>query len=266
MPSTFERERHDGDELTPVVLRLARRFLDRGLDVVLLSRRNSIRGYVKYRDESTASGSQLDRFLRHIRSFLPPEDRDRVTIATTHRYKGLEKPAVVILDGFAASYPLIHPAWVFLRLFGDSLASLEEEERRLFYVAVTRARDALAIITEKKRVSPFLAGLPRDLGVRSLDWNTLPSLVSPEDSRVEVRVSGYRVRDQLKARGFAYEPIGRVWRRTFPERGFSLADLLDQSWAAECEEIVVLDTAGAIIDRARPPKGPPAGGAGELRN
>ena len=236
-PSAFEKERHEGDELTPAVLRLVCLFLNRGLDVVLLSRRNSIRGYVKYRDDSASSGGRLDRFLRHIRSFLPEEDRKRVTISTTHRYKGLEKPAVIVLDGFASSYPLIHPAWVFLRLFGDTLATLEDEERRLFYVAVTRAQDSLAIITEKKRATPFLSGIPRGAGgVRTLDWSGVPSLSSAEDSRVEVRVSGFRARDQLKARGFSYEPIGRMWRRTFPERGFSLGDILDQAWASDCDE------------------------------
>lgn len=38
-----------------------------------------------------------DRFLGHVRSFLPEEDRKRVSISTTHRYKGLEQDAVIIV-------------------------------------------------------------------------------------------------------------------------------------------------------------------------
>jgi DNA helicase-4 len=44
---------------------------------------------------------------------------------------------VIVLDAVKRSYPLIHPNWVFLRVFGDSIDSIEDEERRLFYVATT---------------------------------------------------------------------------------------------------------------------------------
>jgi DNA helicase-4 len=90
---------------------------------------------------------ELDRFLEQVRSYLPEPDRGRVTISTTHKYKGLEQSAVIVLDALDRSYPLIHPTWVFLRVFGDTIEALEEEERRLFYVATTRAAGSLAIVT-----------------------------------------------------------------------------------------------------------------------
>src|SRR4029450_9187279 len=38
-------------------------------------------------------------------------DRGRVTISTTHKYKGLEQSAVIVLDALDRSYPLIHTTW-----------------------------------------------------------------------------------------------------------------------------------------------------------
>lgn len=252
-PSGFERELHEHDEITPAVLRLVRRFLNDHSDVVLLSRRNSVSGYIRYRQPRAGSIEGLGRFLTHIRSFLPQVDRDRVTISTTHKYKGLEKPAVVILDAVAGSYPLVHPAWVFLRVFGDSLKSLEAEERRLFYVALTRARDSVAIITETQRISPFLEDVRRRAKLVALPWSSLPAVAAPDEARIEVRAhESFRARDRLKELGYQFEGAGRYWYRTFQASEFSLPDLLEQTWAGLCGEISVYDASGKMIETVWP--------------
>lgn len=61
--------------------------------------------------------------------------QDRVTISTIHRAKGLEWPTVYV-SATAAVFP-------HARSVGD--AARYEEERRLFYVAVSRARDELVV-------------------------------------------------------------------------------------------------------------------------
>lgn len=43
------------------------------------------------------------------------------------------------------------------------------EERRLFYVALTRARRSVTLITVRNRVSPFLAELRKDQGLSIVD-------------------------------------------------------------------------------------------------
>lgn len=53
------------------------------------------------------------------------------------------------MDAVARSYPLIHPDWVFSRVLGDSLEKIICEERRLLYVAMTRAAEKLVITTDK---------------------------------------------------------------------------------------------------------------------
>lgn len=187
-PTPREQELHRGDDLTPAVLLLVRRFLDRGQRVVLLSRRNAVRGYVNYTAAERRVTDGLDRFLGHVRSFLPEEDRERVSISTTLRYKGLDQDAVIILDGIEGSYPLIHPSWVFTRVFGDSFTEIEAAERRLFYVAVTRARDSLVILSEARRPSPYLADIESRERLATIDWSGLPAVSGGGDSRVEVRV------------------------------------------------------------------------------
>ena len=61
----------------------------------------------------------------------PPEEC--LTLSTTHQAKGLEWPAVFII-------------WLAEGRFPSARADDLEEERRLFYVAVTRARDLLHLV------------------------------------------------------------------------------------------------------------------------
>jgi DNA helicase-4 len=248
-PTAFEREQHEGDEITPAVLRLVRRFLDEGLRVVMLSRRNHVNGYVRYRHPATQTGEGLDRFLMHIRSFVPEDDRARVTISTAHGYKGLEQSAVIVLDAMQGSYPLIHPSWLFLRIFGDSLETIEKDERRLFYVAITRAQHSLALITDNSRRSPFLGEIAFNEQLDILNWSELPEVGSLDGAHVEVRAYGaFSVRDQLKGLGYRYQPDGKYWFKTVLEEGFSWGALREQAWTIGCGRIEVLASAGTVIN------------------
>ncbi|MBS7007316.1 UvrD-helicase domain-containing protein [Anaerostipes sp.] len=75
---------------------------------------------------------------------------DAVTLMTLHGSKGLEFPVVFISGVKQGSIPLespLHPA--------D-----KEEERRLFFVGMTRAKEELILIT-RKETSEFLSALPQ---------------------------------------------------------------------------------------------------------
>ena len=102
-PTLLEKQRHPGDSLTPAVLRIANQALVNGLDLVLLCRRNGLPYFVNYGEGNNIEGRGIDRFLNHVRSFFPKGLREKITISTAHKYKGLEKSVVVVLDAVARS-------------------------------------------------------------------------------------------------------------------------------------------------------------------
>jgi DNA helicase-2/ATP-dependent DNA helicase PcrA len=74
------------------------------------------------------------------------EQKDSITIATMHSSKGLEFDVVFIVDANEGITP--HKKAV--------LASDIEEERRLFYVAMTRAKELLYIFSTKERYNKVM--------------------------------------------------------------------------------------------------------------
>ena len=231
-PSVFEEEDHEWDAITPAVLRLVRWFLSAGQDVVLLSRTNYVPWEVARKSQGGGQTRVLKDFLDHVRGFLPKGDRRRVAASTTHSYKGQEQQAVVVLDVLKRRYPLIHPHWIFTRIFGDGPDRIEAENRRLLYVAITRARASLVLLTEAGRESPWLKDI-RDGGhPQPLRWVKLPP--APAGDRVEVRVRNAGVigktKDLLMDGGYRWYGKGGYWRQPFPEATFSWDELLAQPW------------------------------------
>lgn len=81
-----------------------------------------------------------------------------VTLSTVHRVKGLEWPVVVVWDASDGVMP--H------RL--NQVGRLLEEERRVFHVALTRARDAAVVLARASAPSPFLPELTGEAPRRPL--------------------------------------------------------------------------------------------------
>ena len=90
---------------------------------------------------------------------LPPSTSDAVRLLTVHTAKGLEFRHVAIIRAYSPSFPCSWKEPLVdlppeLRTSGnedDDKALNEEEERRLFYVAMTRAKDTLAIYCHQGR-------------------------------------------------------------------------------------------------------------------
>jgi len=249
IPTVSELARHNREESTPALLRMVKLVLDSGQDVVLLSRRNGVPWYVNYPREFSGQLDGLERFAEHIRSFFPKEDRKRVTASTVHKYKGREEGAVIVLDANAGCYPLIHPNWVFLRIFGDSLDRIVDEERRLFYVALTRAKHSLIILSESTtRASPYMDDIHEKMHLAWLSGAELPLVQPPDGARLEVRVfRAYKVRDQLKETYHWNEPL-KYWYRSVMAEGFNFHTLCGQSWAKDSSvRIEVYSETGDLI-------------------
>ena len=249
-PTPKEEEEHLGDSLTPAVLRLVNKAIKDDKDVVLLSRKNSLPWYVNYaRKQNIPKDGTLDSFLKLVRSYFPEDLRHKVTISTAHKYKGLEKKVVIILDAVPRCYPLLHPDLMFTRVFGDTIERIVEEERRLFYVALTRAVEHLFILTETNNVSPFLEDLRSRKTISTLNWFDYTPLVG-FISRMTVRVgnqdgrggsSTYAIRDLLKAEGYRWNTTGwNAWCRTCAAQGFSVQKFFGEAiWISLADGIEV---------------------------
>jgi DNA helicase-4 len=87
----------------------------------------------------------------------------RVPSKTIHATKGLEAKVVFII-GLKEGHGGFPDIWLEDRIFQVIKKAnhdlLIEEERRLFYVAITRAKDKLFLITEKGNESSFLKEIP----------------------------------------------------------------------------------------------------------
>jgi DNA helicase-4 len=243
-PTPTEQENYPGDNITPAILRLINKTIKQGKKVVLLSRKNSLPWYVNYtRLRNRSRNSTLPKFLELVRSYLPEESRKLVTISTAHKYKGLQEDVVIILDAIPRCYPLIHPNLMFTRVFGDSIESVVNEERRLFYVALTRAVETLFIVTESKNSSPFLEELNSRTEISVLNWSVIVK-VSNQDSK---DTNGtYVIKDLLKAEGYIWNGAKKVWYRiypeesSYPEESFSVQEYFDNAnWISQAVGIKV---------------------------
>lgn len=231
-PSLVEKQRHLGDIITPAVLRLANKALAEGLDVVILCRRNALPWFVNFQDQVGSSGRGLTRYLDLIRSFFPKDLKERISISTAHKYKGLEKPMVIVLDAVARSYPLIHPDWAFSRVLGDSPEKIAKEERRLLYVALTRAVETLVIITDGRSKSPFLEELECRRPPSAIRWSEYPPVRGLTNQRLVVRIQDqinktsrggtFKIRDLLNASKYNWHAVGKHWEKSFPVDGFEI--------------------------------------------
>ena len=112
--------------------------------------------------------SELDLFLQQVALVADIDrhdpDADAVTMMTLHNAKGLEFPVVFISGLEDGLFPLSRAY--------DEPAALEEE-RRLFYVGITRAEDKLFLTHARQRrragdimhgrLSPFVEAIPEHL-------------------------------------------------------------------------------------------------------
>lgn len=98
------------------------------------------------------------------------DENIKVQGKTIHASKGLEAKAVFIL-GLTEGSGGFPDIWLEDRIFQVIKTAnhdlLLEEERRLFYVAITRAKDKLFLLTEKGKESSFLKEIPEIFTVKT---------------------------------------------------------------------------------------------------
>ena len=120
------------------------------------------------RPAAVAYGDDLERFLSDLALGTEVDTwdprADRISLLTLHAAKGLEFPVVFIAGCEHGLLPLV---------WGKAHRSVHDEERRLFYVGVTRTRSKLILSRASKRAwrgrlrefppSPYLADIEERL-------------------------------------------------------------------------------------------------------
>jgi DNA helicase-4 len=100
----------------------------------------------------------------------------RLQVNTMHAHKGLEADLVILTDITDGRMPLIHQdTMLYAPLLPPNVNPLEEariDERRLFYVALTRAKETLWILTESRLGSEFV----KELSLTPLEPAAIPPI------------------------------------------------------------------------------------------
>ncbi len=242
---TAIEEQEHGYDLTAAIIRLTGQLIQDGKQVVLLSKKNMLQGV-------DSKIKKLDLFRKYILKELNlVGDLEQVVdISTTHKYKGKERQAVIILDAY--NYPSIHPDSIFFRIFGDDDNKLIEDDRRLFYVALTRAKEELYIVIDSFKMSPFVAGLTSKMQLQELDWKNYP-VPTIETRFITVKVSNqlgrgtngtYNIRELLKADEFKWNGTSKSWNKValvnkFLGDGSRLQYLSERNWSSQANGIEV---------------------------
>jgi DNA helicase-4 len=143
-------------------------------DIIHWHANNGLRGG----GESIGSVLVLCRYratAASVESILPQRLPFALSCKTIHASKGLEADVVLVLDLQTDHFPSPKQSDPVLEIaLGDTEAFLFAEERRLFYVAMTRAREKLILVSPKNAVSPFVHELIKDGFVAPVDMSGAP--------------------------------------------------------------------------------------------
>ncbi|MDR2074383.1 MAG: UvrD-helicase domain-containing protein [Oscillospiraceae bacterium] len=185
---------------------------------------------IKRFEEENSGAINLSSFLEDVSLISEAETSNSdgaINLMTVHASKGLEFP-VVFLPGFEEGiFPGIQC------IFNPEEV---EEERRLAYVAITRAKEELFIInstsrmiygsTSHNKASRFLSEIPEELleRTKSRDWAKIPAEGGTVSSAYDLRVKSV-----VSARNFGQSPVSVIEEKTGETERFVPGDLVSHS-------------------------------------
>ena len=134
-----------------------------------------------------------------LQTIIPKEYKqlNGVRVSTIHSVKGGEYPIVFLPFLRSGSFPLNFRSRVIVSLPPDEWLSYEksshitpkdhhiEEERRLFYVAVTRAKEQLYLLAPRKATSRFVKELPETIMEETVMQDVNTNKKSYSDLRIK---------------------------------------------------------------------------------
>jgi DNA helicase-4 len=231
---------YKGDRLTPALTKILIHLGGKFSVAVLGHNRVSIPYYVKIGEQR--GSSLLDRFGEKVKSILPAELSKKVLFSTIHGFKGNEADVIILLDPIERSFPSIHHTWRLQRIFGVTHEALEEEERRLLYVALTRAAKHLVLIcNESKELTPFLSKNSNIENLQLIDWSRIDD-IGIDEIIVTVRSKGFGTRNistELKDAKYFYRVESKSWTKYLRAESFKLESLQASSWGIKADDVSV---------------------------
>lgn len=140
--------------------------------------------------------TRLDQLKKKIENNSPKND-DTIILSTVHSSKGLEYDSVYIMDVYDGVFPSVNINSIHE---STELMNKYQEERRLFYVAMTRAINKLYVLTVDNRRTTFadeILPFERKVSSRnkivkhinSTESDALKEYESEERKRVEIELS-----------------------------------------------------------------------------
>jgi DNA helicase II / ATP-dependent DNA helicase PcrA len=181
----------------------------------------------------------LDVFLQRVTLVADVDqlaaDADAVTLMTLHNAKGLEFPVVFIAGLEDGLFPLS-------RAYEDP--AMLEEERRLFYVGITRAERVLYLshAESRRRNGEFLPSSPSSF------LADLPATLVERRETIRVRSSGRRVFAGMEGRGAGRGAEARSW---FGGSSISRGDDMFPAGAALRRPGVAVSLGGGVEDESQ---------------
>ena len=154
------------------------------------------------KQESTIEGflNRLRELEQLMKQGFTSEHESPITLSTIHSSKGLEYDTVYMVDVYDGRFPSSRPN-IFCR--SKDSADGEQEERRLFYVGITRAKNKLHLFKINERESSYIDELfpeARMLRIQKQEEKRSKMIEERERMRAEqVRIQRERYLQQQEA-------------------------------------------------------------------
>lgn len=115
---------------------------------------------------------RLKRTITTFKILTAEEFDQKVEIMTMHRAKGLEADTVIILEADDGIIPSYHQDTRLFEIFGETTTVALNDQKRLFYVALTRAKHRLYILHRQQK------NTTRDGFIRDLDGGAIKTPIT----------------------------------------------------------------------------------------
>ena len=107
-------------------------------------------------------GKSLDEIARILKSSkLCKVESPNIDVKTVHQSKGEEADIVILTEVDENHFPILHPDTNLYSVFGENEYTMIEDEVRLYYVALTRAKHSMYILYSKDSPSCFIKKQPK---------------------------------------------------------------------------------------------------------